>query len=70
MIGNWEGMMKMFGMRLEILLMTFGALTGLALSQTAPQSPTYLKCGWLLDGKSDQPQKDVVIAIDGETILS
>jgi imidazolonepropionase-like amidohydrolase len=40
----------------------------LAPAQTAPPSPTYLKCGWLLDGKSDQPRKDVTIAIDGEKI--
>jgi imidazolonepropionase-like amidohydrolase len=40
----------------------------LALAQTAPPSPIYLKCGWLLDGKSDQPRKDVTIAIEGEKV--
>ncbi len=61
--------MKTIQMRLEMLFI-IGALAGLALAQTHPSSPTYLKCGWLLDGKSDQPQKDVVIAIDGERIQS
>lgn len=62
--------MKAIVRKWGVLLATVGALTGLTLAQTPPKSPTYLKCGWLLDGKSDQPQKYVVIAIDGEKIQS
>ena len=40
----------------------------LASAQSAPPSSIYLKCGSLFDGKSDQPRKDVTIAIDGEKI--
>ena len=62
--------MTIIKMRWAILLALFGTWAGSARAQTPPQSPTYLKCGWLLDGKSDQPQKDVIIAIDGEKIQS
>jgi imidazolonepropionase-like amidohydrolase len=61
-------MMKAIVRKWKVLLATVGALAGLASAQTPPQSPTYVKCGWLLDGKSDQPQKDAIIAIDGEKI--
>jgi imidazolonepropionase-like amidohydrolase len=40
----------------------------LALAQIQTQAPVYLKCGWLLDGKSDQPRKDVIIAVEDEKI--
>jgi imidazolonepropionase-like amidohydrolase len=33
-------------------------------------NPVYIHCGWLLDGKSEQPQKDVVIEITGEKITA
>ena len=64
--------MEIIRMRLAILAL-LGALAGSALAQTqmdatpAP-TPIYLKCGWLLDGKSDQPRQNVVIAVDGERI--
>ncbi|HEY7097672.1 MAG TPA: amidohydrolase family protein [Terriglobales bacterium] len=41
-------------------------LSGIAVAQ--PQSVTYLKCGALLDGKSNVARKNVVIAIEGEKI--
>ena len=64
--------MEMIRMRLAIML-ALPALSGFALAQTQehtapPPSPIYLKCGWLLDGKSDQPRQNVVIAVDGEKI--
>jgi imidazolonepropionase-like amidohydrolase len=57
-------MRKSMGIGLAVI----GVWAGLALAQTQTQTPVYLKCGWLLDGKSDQPMKDVIIAIDGEKI--
>jgi imidazolonepropionase-like amidohydrolase len=41
-------------------------LVGMAAGQAA--HPVYIKCGTLLDGKSDQARKNVVIAVDGENI--
>ena len=61
--------MKMIQPQLEILLL-IGALTASALGQAPTQSTTYLRCGWVFDGKSDQLQKNVTIAIDGERIQS
>jgi imidazolonepropionase-like amidohydrolase len=48
-----------------IELALLGVSHGPALAQT---QPTYLKCGFLLDGKSDQPRKGAIIAIEGEKI--
>src|SRR4051812_44974807 len=39
-------------------------------SATTAPNPIYIRCGWLLDGKSDRPQKDVVIQIIGERIAA
>src|ERR1043166_1814218 len=50
--------------KLGILLYLF-AVTAAAGAQA---NPVYIHCGWLLDGKSEQPQKDVVIEISGEKI--
>jgi imidazolonepropionase-like amidohydrolase len=63
-------MMKFFRTQPVIFLVMFSVLAGLMLAQAPPPSSTYLKCGWLLDGKSDQPQKDVIVVIDGENIQS
>jgi imidazolonepropionase-like amidohydrolase len=41
---------------------------GLAVAQGLPPAVTYLKCGWLLDEKSAEPRKNVVIAVEGEKI--
>ena len=54
--------------RLGIGLVMIAFLSGLAVGQMPGQPPVYLKCGWLLDGKSDQPRRDVIIAIEGEKI--
>src|ERR1039457_3581689 len=62
------------GMRMAIALATIGILAGLSRAQTSTPAqtpapaPVYLKCGWLLDGKSDQARQNVVIAVEGEKI--
>jgi imidazolonepropionase-like amidohydrolase len=61
-------MRKGMGMALGIGLAVIGVWAGLALAQTQTQAPVYLKCGWLLDGKSDQPRKDVIITVEDEKI--
>jgi imidazolonepropionase-like amidohydrolase len=50
----------------------FVAMMGSAqIATTATQPATvFIHCGWLLDGKSEQPQKDVVIEISGEKITA
>jgi imidazolonepropionase-like amidohydrolase len=55
--------------RFPLLLSTLllGSLAFAQNSQTPPKV-TYLRCGSLLDGKSDAPRKNVVIAIEGEKI--
>jgi len=60
--------MNVFPRRLKILVLMLCALVELSSAQAPPPSSTYLKCGWLLDGKSDQLQKDVIVVIDGENI--
>src|SRR5882724_661621 len=52
--------MKKLGILLYLLAVTAAA--------GAQAGPVYIHCGWLLDGKSEQPQKDVVIEISGEKI--
>ena len=54
--------------RWATILLFMVILPGLASAQPTPPSTTYLKCGWLLNGKSDQPRKDVTIAVEGEKI--
>ncbi len=54
---------RQVGIRVAVM----AVLAGLAVGQEQP-APVYLKCGWLLDGRSDQPRKDVIITIAGETI--
>ncbi|MGA9472756.1 MAG: amidohydrolase family protein [Terriglobales bacterium] len=62
--------MNVFPRRLKILVLMLCALVELSSAQAPPPSSTYLKCGWLLDGKSDQLQKDVIVVINGENIQS
>jgi imidazolonepropionase-like amidohydrolase len=52
------------------LLIAIVLLVSLAFSQNSQTPPkvTYLRCGSLLDGKSDTPRKGVLIAIEGEKI--
>jgi len=61
-------MRKTIRIMLQLLLAVIGVLSGLLFAQNASQAPVYLKCGWLLDGKSDQPRKDVIIALEGDKI--
>ncbi len=54
------------------LLLVVVALAACAAGQTAaktePVKTVFVRCGVLLDGKSEQPQHNVVIAIEGERI--
>jgi len=53
--------MKSFGIAIVVFL------AAIAPAQTASQpAPIFLHCGWLWDGKSDRPQKDVVIEVIGD----
>ncbi len=61
-------MNKRAGMTLDIGLAVMAILVGMASAQPQTQTAVYLKCGSLLDGKSDQPKENVVIAIEGEKI--
>src|SRR5215471_7575187 len=49
-----------------IRVFTFFVLSGMVVAQSL--TVTYLKCGALLDGKSNVARKNVVIAIEGEKI--
>src|ERR1041385_2960791 len=53
-------------MRVGIAIVVF--LATFAQAQTAATQPTpiFIHCGWLWDGKSDRPQKDVVIEVSGD----
>ena len=50
------------------------ALCACAAAQTAtktePVKTAYVRCGVLLDGKSEQPQRNVIIAIEGDRVQS
>ncbi len=61
-------MKKQAGTALCIGLAVIAALAVMASAQPQTQTAVYLKCGWLLDGKSDQPKQDVIIAIEDEKI--
>lgn len=54
--------MKKAGIVIWIFLVPFAA------AQTATPKPVsiYIHCGWLWDGKSDKPQKDVFLEVIGE----
>ena len=52
-------------------LLAVAVLLGSLAAQTAPAAPakiTYLRCGTLIDGKSDAPQKNVMVRVAGERI--
>jgi len=55
--------------RLPLVIATV-LLASLAFAQNSQSAPKirYLRCGSLLDGKSDTPRKNVVIAIEGDKI--
>jgi imidazolonepropionase-like amidohydrolase len=52
---------------LTILLLTLAAC---AQGQAPAQNRTILRCGTLIDGKSEQPLKDVRIVVEGEKIVT
>ncbi len=59
---------------LRVVCTAIGALACLGAARSQAQTSqaqtfVYLKCGWLLDGKSDQARKDVIVAIEGEKIV-
>lgn len=54
--------------RTAILWTIMAAAGGLAIAQTTPAKTTYLRCGSLFDGKSEQIKRNVVIAVTGEKI--
>ena len=55
-------------MILRLALWLVVLIIGLCNWQAAAQSVTYLRCGTLIDGKSDQVRKNVVVAVEGEKI--
>jgi imidazolonepropionase-like amidohydrolase len=55
-------------MGLRIGLAVMGVLAAFATARAQSPAAVYLKCGWLLDGKSDEPRKDVIVAVEGEKI--
>ena len=46
------------------------AISAVFAQQANPPAPVYIRCAALLDGKSDQPRKDVVIEVQGNKIIS
>lgn len=66
--------MKIVFLRLTITLSLLGASAGFVSAQTQqvsqPPAPIYLKCGALFSAKTDQLQKNIVIAVEGEKIQS
>jgi imidazolonepropionase-like amidohydrolase len=54
--------------RSAIDLVLLSLLTGVVAGQVQPVHTTFIHCGSLIDGKSDQARKNVVIAIEGEKI--
>ncbi len=46
------------------------SLSALSAAQTVQPKPIFLNCGTLIDGKSDQPQKNVVIEVVGDKIFA
>jgi imidazolonepropionase-like amidohydrolase len=63
-----EGTTKNIGIRLAVGMALIVGFASLAVAQNQTPTATYLKCGSLLDGKSDQPKKNVIIAVEGEKI--
>lgn len=57
-------------MRSRSLVTVFVLASGLLHAQSPATKPVYLKCGTLLDGKSETARKNVVLAIQGDKITS
>ena len=61
--------------RMQLTILATAVCVSLTMAQTqaspaSPSSPTFLKCGWLFDGKSDQVQKNVTVRVEGGKIQS
>jgi imidazolonepropionase-like amidohydrolase len=54
------------------VVLVFAFFVGMAVGQGAGAGPKpiFIRCGTLIDGKSERPQKDVVIEVRGETIFA
>jgi imidazolonepropionase-like amidohydrolase len=57
--------MRSFATSLAVAVL---CLVQISYTQNKPAAVKYLRCGTLLDEKSDQPRKNVVIAVEGEKI--
>ena len=53
-------------MRVGIAMVVFVATFAPAQTAATQPTPISIHCGWLWDGKSDRPQKDVVIEVSGD----
>jgi GTPase Era involved in 16S rRNA processing len=52
-----------------VLLTSFFLFVGFGRAQTpANQNTIYLRCGSLIDGKSDGARKNVIVAVEGDQI--
>jgi imidazolonepropionase-like amidohydrolase len=56
-------------MRRTSVVMAMLLAAGLATGQSKPAETIYLRCGTLIDGKSEHPRKNVTVAISGEKIV-
>ena len=59
--------MRKLGIAIVLLIAIAEGHAQTTASARQPQS-IFIHCGWLLDGKSDKPQKDVVLSVDGDKI--
>jgi imidazolonepropionase-like amidohydrolase len=57
--------MRSFATSLAVAVL---CLVQISYTQNKPAAVKYLRCGTLIDEKSDQPRKNVVIAVEGEKI--
>src|SRR5437588_12500322 len=59
--------MRNIGLVVVLLVSVIGTV---AQQQSKTAEPIYIRCDTLIDGKSDQPRKNVVIEIRGDKIAS
>ena len=51
--------------KVGIVVIVLFAVIAMAQTPAAQPAPIFIHCGWLWDGKSDKPQKDVFIEVSG-----
>src|ERR1043165_4898244 len=51
--------------KVGIVVIVLFAVVAVAQTPTTQPTPIFIHCGWLWDGKSDRPQKDVFIEVSG-----